>query len=186
MTMNFDACRDLSGRRIRHVRVQQELQQWHSERAEEEKKIEEELEEYKKHEREINNAIKNNDAAKDAMVNRYKAQLDASANNITNGVMLGKARQKRKHQEMMMTKELEKDNGKYDIPGEEGDFDMEDFENQIFQQNTKKSKRIKIDENEEKEIKEKDDLLEDSLMIKRPDMPEDQIENLENQSPKKK
>ena len=68
MTMNFDACRDLSGRRIRHVRVQQELEEWHKERAEEEKKIEEDLNEFKKHEKEINAAIHSNDKSKEIMV----------------------------------------------------------------------------------------------------------------------
>jgi len=173
VTNNFDACRDLSGRRIRHVRAQQDLQNWKNERAEEDIKIEEELEEYKKHEREINAAIKRNDANKDQMVNIYKAQLELSANNITNGVILGKAKHRRDQAEMMnlpggpVKSSLERsldifEKGQGDLGAGKDDFNMDDF----FQPAKKIFKRVKIDENEEKEV-EDEVSQEESLIIKK-------------------
>lgn len=48
LTSNFDACRDLSGRRLRHIFNEKKLKEWLERQEEEEKKIEEELEKYKK------------------------------------------------------------------------------------------------------------------------------------------
>jgi hypothetical protein len=167
-TMNFDACRDLSGRRIRHVRATQDLEQWHKERNEEDKKIEEELDEYKKHEKEINHAIRSNDANKDAMISKYKSQMDVAANNISNGVLLGKAKLKRKHKELLeMPGNDRKNNIQMDIEGEsheqKGNYDMEEM---FFQSSKRKVKRFKIEENIEKEFKEDKDIPEESLIIR--------------------
>ena len=48
---NFDSCRDLSGRRLRHVNNEQRLRDWQAKNEEEEKYVEEELKEYHKHKR---------------------------------------------------------------------------------------------------------------------------------------
>lgn len=47
---NYDACRDLSGRRLRHVQAQSQLGQWRQKKAEEEKQIGEELKKYEQQE----------------------------------------------------------------------------------------------------------------------------------------
>lgn len=167
--MNFDACRDLSGRRIRHVRAQQDLEQWHKERNEEDKKIEEELDEYKKHEREIKAAIRNNDANKEAMISKYTSQMNLAANNISNGVLLGKAKLKRKHKELLeMPDNDRKSNIKYDIEDASNEqFNIPGQEEMFFQSNKRKVKRFKIEEDQEKEFKEDKDIIEEeSLMIK--------------------
>jgi hypothetical protein len=45
---NFDACRDLSGRRLRTIYNEQRLEEWNKKKDEEEKFIEEETKEYEK------------------------------------------------------------------------------------------------------------------------------------------
>jgi len=46
---NFEACRDLSGRRLRQVNNEQRLIEHHARQEEEEKNVANELEEYNKH-----------------------------------------------------------------------------------------------------------------------------------------
>lgn len=43
---NFEACRDLSGRRLRHINNERRIQQFHQRQEEEEKYVQEELKEY--------------------------------------------------------------------------------------------------------------------------------------------
>lgn len=179
--MNFDACRDLSGRRIRHVRAQQELEQWHKERNEEDKKIEEELDEYKKHEREIKAAIRNNDANKEAMISKYTSQMNLAANNISNGVLLGKAKLKRKHKELLeMPENDRKNNIKMDIDDASHEqLNHVEQEDMFFQSNKRKMKRFKIEEDHEKEFKEDKDIPEEeSLMVKQKEPTEFKVEEL--------
>ena len=47
MTQNFEACRDLSGRRLRHVFTEQLLEEWLKRQEEEEAKLKSEIEKYK-------------------------------------------------------------------------------------------------------------------------------------------
>ena len=46
---NFDACRDLSGRRLRQVNNEQRLREHQQQQMEEEKNVQSELAEYQKH-----------------------------------------------------------------------------------------------------------------------------------------
>ncbi|CAI2363517.1 unnamed protein product [Moneuplotes crassus] len=189
MTMNFDACRDLSGRRIRHVRQQQDLENWHKQKAEEEKKIEEELDDFKKHEKEIKAAINNNDRAKELMQKKFKNQLEVSSNDIINGVLLGKAQKKRKFQEMAMLddakkstlvkktlEELQKDE-------QDKEFDFDDLN--FLQNQKKKNKRSKVSEKYEKEIHEDNVDEEESLMIKPKLNTEEELEKNANKRDQK-
>ena len=188
MTMNFDACRDLSGRRLRHVNAQQQLEQWNKERQEEEKKIEEEMKDFKEQEQKMKAAIHANTYKIDQ---KYKAQLESSATNIANSVVLGKSRLKRKHKDLMQLHRddegvtfREKDVGNLgentltsNIKKEEMD-DFDDMEDQFFQTNNRKLKRFKVDETEEQEFKDdvQQDQEEPSLMVKPQDEPEPQKE----------
>lgn len=45
---NFDSCRDLSGRRIRHAENEKRVEEWQKKQEEEEKRIEEERQKYEK------------------------------------------------------------------------------------------------------------------------------------------
>jgi hypothetical protein len=168
MTNNYDACRDLSGRRVRHVNQRQQLEEWEKKQAEEEKKIEEELKNYKEKEAQMKAAIHANTYKIDE---RYKAQLDLSATNISNGILLGKNKIKRKQKGLMKLKE--------DILFHEQNFvgntlrgdiikaKLDNFdEDLLFQTGNRKLKRVKLGENEEKLIKD-DVQQEPSLMIKK-------------------
>lgn len=87
MTTNFDACRDLSGRRLRNVNAIRQLEEWQKKKAEEEKKIEEEVKDYQENQKQIHAAIHANTYKID---DKYKKQIEISTNNISNSVLLGK------------------------------------------------------------------------------------------------
>ncbi len=67
---NFDSCRDLSGRRLRHVNNEQRLKDWQAKKEEEEKYVSEELKEYHKNKKEMKNAAHANNFRLD---NKYKS-----------------------------------------------------------------------------------------------------------------
>ena len=54
---NFEACRDLSGRRLRHVYNEQRLREFHQRQDEEEKYVQEELKEYERSKKQLQGAI---------------------------------------------------------------------------------------------------------------------------------
>ena len=83
MTTNFDACRDLSGRRLRNVNAIRQLEEWQKKKAEEEKKIEEEVKDYQENQKQIHAAIHANTYKID---DKYKKQIEISTNNISNSV----------------------------------------------------------------------------------------------------
>lgn len=55
---NFEACRDLSGRRLRNVNNEQRLAEWRRKQEEEEKYVQEELKEYDKNKKTLQGAIR--------------------------------------------------------------------------------------------------------------------------------
>lgn len=57
---NFEACRDLSGRRLRHVYNEQRLRDFQQRQEEEEKYVQEELKEYEKTKNQLKGAIQAN------------------------------------------------------------------------------------------------------------------------------
>lgn len=176
MTENFEACRDLSGRRIRHVTAQRQLEEWQKKKEEEDKKIEEELDSYKKQEKQMNAAIHANTYKIDE---KYKAQMDRAANNISNSVMLGKNKLKRKHEDlaqMQKPNRFEKlVNGISTSPDyidPQEDIDEEDL---FFSSNSRKLKRFKINEDLEKSAKDDhnpQDTEEPCLMVPQEPEPE--------------
>ena len=80
---NFDACRDLSGRRLRHVHNQQRLAEWQQRQEEEDKYVEEELKEYEQKKKELKGAIKANNFKLDES---YKLLVDKSATEMAASV----------------------------------------------------------------------------------------------------
>jgi len=48
---NFEACRDLSGRRLRHINNERRIREFHQRQEEEEKYVQEELKEYEQKKR---------------------------------------------------------------------------------------------------------------------------------------
>ena len=101
MTTNFDACRDLSGRRLRNVNAIRQLEEWQKKKTEEEKKIEEEVKDYQNNQKQIHAAIHANTYKID---DKYIKQMEISTNNISNSVVLGKKSLKRKHQDLLKMK----------------------------------------------------------------------------------
>jgi len=190
MTTNFDACRDLSGRRIRHVNAQQNLEEWQQKQAEEENKIDQELKDFKDKEKQMKAAIHANTYKIDE---RYKRQLDISANNITNGVMLGKNRVKRKHKDLRKLR-MEMDNtlvNEHSVTHDVEPKSMIKHLNDSPSFDDENRKRFKIDENHEKYIKdESEDHEEPSLVIpkkvvadiKLDEIPSQQEENFDETS----
>ena len=57
---NFEACRDLSGRRLRHINNERRIAEFHQRQEEEEKYVQEELKEYEAKKKQIKGAIKAN------------------------------------------------------------------------------------------------------------------------------
>lgn len=54
---NFDSCRDLSGRRVRHAANEQRLEEWRRRQEEEERFVREENEKYEKERKSLLQAI---------------------------------------------------------------------------------------------------------------------------------
>lgn len=54
---NFEACRDLSGRRLRHINNERRIREFHQRQEEEEKYVQEELKEYEQKKRQLKGAM---------------------------------------------------------------------------------------------------------------------------------
>lgn len=83
---NYEACRDLSGRRLRHVNNEQRLKEWEQAQKQENQYVEEELKEYEKHKSELKGAIKANNFKLD---DAYKQELDKRAKTVAESVQEG-------------------------------------------------------------------------------------------------
>lgn len=83
---NFDACRDLSGRRLRTVNNEQRLQEYQQRQAEEEKYVEEELREYNKNKAALKSAINSNNFKLD---DGYKSRVDQTTAGMEQSVKAG-------------------------------------------------------------------------------------------------
>lgn len=83
---NFDACRDLSGRRLRTVQNEQRLREYQERLQQEEKYIEEELREYNKNKAALKSAISANNYKLD---DAYKIRMDQSAQGMEQAVRAG-------------------------------------------------------------------------------------------------
>jgi len=83
---NFDACRDLSGRRLRTVNNETRLNEFQKKQEEEEKYIAEELGEYRKNKHQIKSSIA---AANHKLDEDYLGKVEKSANEIEASVRIG-------------------------------------------------------------------------------------------------
>ena len=57
---NFEACRDLSGRRLRHINNERRIREFHQRQEEEEKYVAEELKQYERSKQQLKGAIQAN------------------------------------------------------------------------------------------------------------------------------
>lgn len=80
---NFEACRDLSGRRLRNVYNEQRLEEWNKKKSEEDKFIEEETKEYEKTKKDLQAAIHANNFKLDE---KYKYEVQNGANIIVESI----------------------------------------------------------------------------------------------------
>mmetsp|Transcript_22291 Transcript_22291/g.21509 ORF Transcript_22291/g.21509 Transcript_22291/m.21509 type:complete len:133 (+) Transcript_22291:71-469(+) len=78
-TENFDACRDLSGRRVRNVQNEQRLEEWRRKHEEEEKYITEELKQYDKKKKAMNKEMRANNYKIDE---KYKKMVSDGATSM--------------------------------------------------------------------------------------------------------
>ena len=83
---NFEACRDLSGRRLRHINNEQRLKEWEQNQEAENQYVEEELKEYEKKKNELKGAIKANNFKLD---DDYKQELTLRAKTVAESVKEG-------------------------------------------------------------------------------------------------
>ena len=83
---NFDACRDLSGRRLRTVNNETRLNEFQQKQEEEEKYIQEELREYQKNKSQLKSSIA---AANHKLDDDYLDKVEKSANEIEASVRMG-------------------------------------------------------------------------------------------------
>lgn len=83
---NYEACRDLSGRRLRHVNNEQRLKEWEQAQQQENQYVEEELKEYDKKKSELQGAIKANNFKLD---DAYKQELARRAKTVAESVQEG-------------------------------------------------------------------------------------------------
>lgn len=82
---NYEACRDLSGRRLRHIYNERRLQEWQQRQTEEAKYIEEENTAYDANRQQLQSAIRAN---KNKLDERYTNQVEQGANSIVEGVQM--------------------------------------------------------------------------------------------------
>ena len=83
---NFEACRDLSGRRLRTVQNEQRLREYQERLQQEEKYVEEELREYNKNKAALKSAISANNYKLD---DAYKNRVDQSTQGMEQAVRAG-------------------------------------------------------------------------------------------------
>lgn len=149
------------------------MEEWQQKQEEEDKKIEEELKDYKDQEKNMRAAIHANTYKIDY---KYKSQLEASASNIANGILLGKQHLKRKHKDLeQLTGSDPSKDSRFDnlntLTGDIHKNDNIDDEALFFQSNKRKMKRFKVAEDTEKELKDDQDIPEpqekevESLMV---------------------
>lgn len=79
-TSNFDACRDMSGRRLRHVNAEKKLEEWRAE--EEERRLEKNAEDFLK-----NLAKKGKKGTGDAEAEKYVAKYRAESERCVSEVL---------------------------------------------------------------------------------------------------
>lgn len=109
-TENFEACRDLSGRRLRNIYNEQRLEEWRKKHGEEEKFVEEELKEYEKNKKTMGEAMR---ASNYKIDEKYKKQVQNGALTMIESLKdVGAQRKKAKGMKKRLIKENDKTNDK--------------------------------------------------------------------------
>ncbi len=166
-TKNFDACRDLQGRRLRKVNQERQLNEWRLKKAEEEKLLQKYIEGYNNPEEDLFKKILNEKRQSDALKKNQKFFEDNE--NLTKNIKKSFKYYLNKKRERAREKKEENEKQKYD------EFDEEKKGKKILK--LKKIKNIGIlndikeDEKEKIEIKLKE--KEDIEKIKKMDNEED-------------
>jgi hypothetical protein len=140
-TTNIDSCRDLSGRRIRHVNQERMLQEWQMKRSEEENIIKQ----YENPEDVTNiKAIMDaqNNVSQAEMTEKYREELNEMTNTITSSVKYLMRKQKREEQKKIEKFEYKLSEHnineipikkiKLDLNTEEEDENLEELEKKLF------------------------------------------------------
>ena len=166
-TKNFDACRDLQGRRLRKVNQERQLNEWRLKKAEEEKLLQKYIEGYNNPEEDLFKKILNEKRQSDAL--KKNQQFFEENENLTKNIKKSFKYYLNKKRERAREKKEENEKQKYD------EFDEEKKGKKILK--LKKIKNIGIlndikeDEMEKIEIKPKE--KEDIEKIKKMDNEED-------------
>ena len=80
---NYDSCRDLSGRRLRTVQMEQRMQEWQARQAEEERHVQEEVKRYEEQKRDLKKGIRDRQYKVD---DTYKRLLTGAAKEMEHAV----------------------------------------------------------------------------------------------------
>ena len=83
---NYDSCRDLSGRRLRTVQMEQRMDDWQARQQEEEKYVSEEVKQYEEQKRGLKKEMRENQYRVD---DRYIKEVKTGASEVERGVSEG-------------------------------------------------------------------------------------------------
>ena len=148
VTTNFDACRDLDGRRLRHTNNERKLRDWEEEKRREDQERKEEKEWMAtKKEIEVNEKIQNHHQEKDIALDG----IDHSLTTIREVVLNGK-----KEKKVEKKKDIGLDLGDYgfDFSDDEEDDDDEEMTKEEMKAEKAEKEEEEEDKKEEKEEKE--------------------------------
>jgi hypothetical protein len=136
-TDNFEACRDLSGRRLRVINNEQRLEEWKRKQEEEEKFVQEETERYNTKKKELFAAIHANNFKVD---DKYKKEVQSGAKSVVESLKEG---QLKKREAKLNGKMQKKGLNLKELLQEERE---EDPELNLFLAQFKNKKRQKVEE----------------------------------------
>ena len=139
-TKNFDACRDLQGRRLRKVNQERQLNEWRMKKAEEEKLLKKYIDGYNNNEEDLFKKIMNEKRNMDAIRKNQKFYEDNENMKININKSI-KIYLKKKRERNLVNKE---------------NYDKEKNDNDIKQYKIKKFRRIKKKGNNSEIKKEKE------------------------------
>ena len=156
-TKNFDACRDLQGRRLRKVNQERQLNEWRLKKAEEEKLLQKYIEGYNNTEEDLFKKILNEKRQSDSIRKNQKFYDDNKKllENIDNSFKFYLKKKRERTREKK--EEIEKEKNEDIYEGKKG-------KKKLKLKKIKKSKNIKLIDDKEEEIiikereKEKEDI----------------------------
>ena len=83
---NYDSCRDLSGRRLRTVQMEQRMDEWQARQQEEEKYVREEVKQYEEQKRGLKKEMRENQYRVD---DKYIKEVKTGAIDVEKGISEG-------------------------------------------------------------------------------------------------